>query len=434
MRYVLRPFVLWWRYFPQLVALYLLGWLGRKGAIELAAYVGWDNDVWAALIMPFAGLARLGSYAAMFLVLRQAIPALASLPRRSARSVDVFASIIVPFFAIYLAWKLFAEDWLDFETAALNYRITDSVTTALTTGESANELHPDQLPISGVTWAIIATALFARYVLSRFKESLPAWTLAVRVYVDALWVFLTVSFAATQGVGFLLDPMGWIGERRIIVWANTTRADLFAYIAPLEIMWDAAMAVLRTAFGGATIPLLWLAVAGIVYGVSMPDWRGAARRVVGDRADRMFERAAEGRKKISERGWQVDDNVGKRLARWARARTGNYSYIVDSARLILHGGVFVITLYILAYLGLAWLDMAGAFYRPEVGLGYLFRFIAWLFGPHPIAFWNGFADTFALISHMLIEPLRVCLIASTVAYCLEHVPAKDDATTAATAP
>lgn len=137
MRHLLRPFDLWWRYFPQLAALYLLGWIGRKGAIELAAWVGWDNDVWASLIMPFAGLVRLGSYVAMFLVLRPAIPALAALPRRSAPSVDVFANIIVPFFAIYLAWKLFAEDWLDFETAALNYRVGDAMATATTTGESS---------------------------------------------------------------------------------------------------------------------------------------------------------------------------------------------------------------------------------------------------------------------------------------------------------
>jgi hypothetical protein len=52
-RYPLRPFALWWRYLPQLVALYLLGWLDRKGAIELAAFVGWDNDIRASLIMPF---------------------------------------------------------------------------------------------------------------------------------------------------------------------------------------------------------------------------------------------------------------------------------------------------------------------------------------------------------------------------------------------
>ncbi len=433
MHHVLRPFVLWLRYFPQLVALYLIGWLGRKGAIELAAYVGWDNDVWAALIMPFAGLARLGSYVAMFLVLRPAIPVLAALPRRSARSVDVFANIIVPFFAIYLAWKLFAEDWIDFETSALNYRIADTVTTALTTGSDERILHPDQLPISGVTWAIIATALVARYVLSKFKDDLPGWTLAVRVYVDALWVFLTVSFAATQGVGFLLNPMGWIGERRIVVWANTTRADLFAYFAPLEVLWNAGATVLRTVFGGATIPLLWLAVAGIIYGVSMPDWRGAARRVVGRRADTVFARAAEEHKKLSERGLKVDENLAKRFAGWVRDRMGNYGNIVDSARLILHGGVFAITLYVLGYLGLAWLDMSGAFYRPEISIGYLFRFIAWLFGPHPIAFWDGFADTFALISHMLVEPLRVCLIASTVAYCLEQVRAEEETTTA-TAP
>jgi len=248
-RYLLRPFDLWWRHFPQLAALYLLGWLGRKGAIELAAYVGWDNDVWASLIMPFAGLARLGSYIAMFLVLRSAVPALAALPRRSARTVDVFANIIVPFFAIYLAWKLFAEDWLDFETAALNYRIGDAMTRALETGESSG-LHPDQLPVSGATWVIIASALVLRYVLGKFKESLPGWVIAVRVYVDALWVFLTVSFAASQGASFLINPMGWIGERRIVVWANTTRAELFSHFRPLEALWDAALAVVRTAFGG----------------------------------------------------------------------------------------------------------------------------------------------------------------------------------------
>ncbi|WNG90605.1 hypothetical protein [Mycobacterium sp. ITM-2016-00318] len=434
MRYVLRPFAMWWHYFPQLAALYLLGWFGRKGAIELAAYVGWDNDVWASLIMPFAGLARLGSYGAMFLVLRSAIPVLAALPRRSARSVDVFANIIVPFFAIYLAWKLFAEDWLEFETAALDYRVADSMTTALTTGQSSGGLHPDELPISGVTWAIIAAALVARYVLSRFKDSLPRWVIGIRVYVDALWVFLTLSFAATQGATFVLDPMGWIGERRIIVWADSIRAELFSYFTPLEILWDAAMAVLRTAFGGATIPLLWLAVAGIVYGVSMPDWRDVARRVVGDRADIVFERADAGRRRLSQRGWRVDNDVGTRFAGWARARMGNYSNIVDSARLILHGGALAITLYICGYLALAWLDMAGAFYRPEVSIGYLFRSIAWLFGPHPITFWNGFADTIALVSHVIVEPLRVCLIAATVAYCLEQVGAKDDSTTKAAAP
>ena len=79
---------------------------------------------------------------------------------------------------------------------------------------------------------------------------------------------------------------------------------------------------------------------------------------------------------------------------------------MDSARLILHGGVLALSLYVLAYLGLAWLDMAGSFYRPEVRVGYLFRGAAWLLGPHPVAFWDGVRPTpSSLFSHMIIEPL-----------------------------
>ena len=78
MRYLLRPLSLWARYFPQLIACYLLGLLGRHLAIDWAAWAGYDNDWWASLIMPLAGIARLGSYVAMFLVLRPAFPVLAT--------------------------------------------------------------------------------------------------------------------------------------------------------------------------------------------------------------------------------------------------------------------------------------------------------------------------------------------------------------------
>ena len=142
------------------------------------------------------------------------------------------------------------------------------------------------------------------------------------------------------------------------------------------------MMVLRTVFGGATLPLLWLAVAGIIYGVSMPDWRGAARRVAGGRANKVFDRTAASEKRVRARWSGISQSRRDEIREWARARLGNYGTIVDSARLILHGGVLALSLYVLAYLGLAWLDMAGSFYRPEVRVGYLFRGAAWLLGPH----------------------------------------------------
>jgi hypothetical protein len=427
MNSLLRPFVLCVRYWPQLAACYLLGMLGRRGAIELAAWAGHDNDVWASLIMPLAGLARLGSYVAMFFVLRSAIPVLAALPRRSARGIDVFSTVIVPFFAIYLAWKLFAEDWIAFQARALEYRIDDAVATP-----GVTELHPETLPVSALTWALIFAALALRYALSRFKDSLPAWMITVRVYVDALWVFLGVSFAASKDLTFFINPTGWLAERRIVVWFNETRADLFSHLRPLELLWDTAAWAVSTVFGGATIPLLWLAVGAIIYGVTMPeDWRGAARRVAGRRADRVFEVAAAREHQVRARWSRLPDVHRSEARDWVLSRLGNYRTIVDSARLILHGGVLALSLYVLGYLGLAWLDMAGSFYRPEVRAGYLFRGVAWAVGPHPMSFWDWAQPALVFVSHLIIEPLRVCLIASTVAYCLEHVRPKDATTASA---
>ena len=52
------------------------------------------------LIESGAGLATLGSYVAMFLVVRRGVPVLAELPRPSLRGADLFTTIVAPFFAM----------------------------------------------------------------------------------------------------------------------------------------------------------------------------------------------------------------------------------------------------------------------------------------------------------------------------------------------
>ncbi|WP_163751267.1 hypothetical protein [Mycolicibacterium helvum] len=437
MGYLLRPFSVWARYFPQLLACYLLGLLGRHLAIDWAAWAGYDNDWWASLIMPLAGMARLGSYVAMFLVLRPAFPVLATLGRRPARSIDLFSTVIVPFFAIYLAWQMFREDWLAFESRALIYRVGDSMT-AVAAGAPPTDLHPQSLPVGAVTWVLIAAALVTRTALSKLKDRLPSWLVAIRLYVDALWVFLVLSFSVNQGLTVLINPAGWIAQRRIIVWLSTTRADLFSHFAPLEKAWDAAMWMLRTAFGGAAVPLIWLALAGIVYGVTVTtDWRKVAQRVVGRRADVVFERSAPAGKRWQKRWTVLPKTLREKVTDHAIEQLGKFRPITDSARIVLHAGALALALYVLAYAGLAWLDMTGSFYRAQLGDGYLLRGAAWLLGPHPEPFWDGFGQTLSLISHAIIEPLRICLIASTFAYCLEQVapdPAPPQPATAAAAP
>lgn len=416
MRYLLQPVTLCIRYFPQLAACYLLGYLGRTGAIEWAARVGYDNDLWASLIMPLAGMARLGSYVAMFLVIRNGIPTLAAVPTRSARQIDIFATIIVPFFAIYLAWQMFKEDWLAFEYTALPYRMGEAMTTP-----APAELNPEALPVSTVTIIIIVVALVTRLGLGRVKDRMPNWLLPIQVYLDALWVFLVLTFSASNGVTLLINPTAWLSERRIVVWFNDTRESLFSHFQPLETAWNAMMWALGTVFGGAAVPLLWLAVACIVYGATpKPDWHAAARRLAGDRAGQWIDRSVPARTQLSTRWKRVPGKVRTEVRDQFAGQIGKFKPIVDSAHVIVAGGLLALSLYVLAYLGLAWLDMSGSYLRTQIGPGYLFRGMAWLLGPHDISFWAGIDDLLQLISHTIIEPLRICLVATMLAWCLER--------------
>jgi hypothetical protein len=407
------------RHWPQLAACYLVGLLGRRGAIELAAWVGHDRNLWPALIMPLAGIAQLGSYVAMFFVVRPAIPALAGIPRRPLREVDVFATIVAPFMAIYLAWQMFREDWLAFEARALDYRIGEIMSSPPT-----EQLRPDSLPVSATTWVVIVIALMARSVLSRTKDRLPRWFLAVRIYLDALWVFLVLSFSVNRGLTLLIDPAGWLAQRRIVVWFTTGREQLFSHVAPVEALWDTVIWALRTVFGGAAVPLVWLAVAGIVYGVSATTawtagWGDTARRLAGDRAVHL-ERHAPVQRRLNTRWRRMPARLRREAADWARGQLGKFTPIADTARILVHGGVVALSVYVLAYLVLAWLDMSGSFYRAQLGPGYLVRGVAWVLGPHPQLYWNAVTPTLELGSQLLLEPVRVCLIALTLAHCVEH--------------
>ena len=144
------------------------------------------------------------------------------------------------------------------------------------------------------------------------------------------------------------------------------------------------MWAVRAVFGGAAIPLLWLAVAGIIYGVSMPDWRGAARRVAGDRIDRVFDRAAPTEKRFRERWSRIPSTVRDKAREWAISQLGNFQHITDSARLILHGGVLAL---VAVRAGLSGVGVAGPWQARSTTqrwtVGYLFRVVARVFGPHP---------------------------------------------------
>ena len=62
---------LWWRNWPWLVAIYLVGWLLRYWVLHAAVAVGLAHGVlWGTFVVVLAPIVRLLSYLAMFLVIR----------------------------------------------------------------------------------------------------------------------------------------------------------------------------------------------------------------------------------------------------------------------------------------------------------------------------------------------------------------------------
>lgn len=415
-RFALQRMAVCLQYWPQLAAIYLVGLLARDGAIWLAAWAGHNNDVWASLVMPLAVLARLGSLVAMLLVLRPAFPEFATKAAETRRPINVFASVVVPAFAIYLGWQMFKEDWLAFESRALTYRIGQAMS-----GTAPAELHSEALPASRVTIAIILAALLIRLVLSRLGDRLPRWTVVLRVYLDALWVFLVLTLSASQGLKLLINPSGWVKERRVVVWLDSVVNSAVSQFHPFQVFWDGLCAAARVLFGGAAVPLIWLAVAGIVYGVSTrASWLSIGRRVIGTRADEVLARTSAPSRRLRRRWDSLPKKLREKSREDAAAKLGKYRPLAESARLIAHAGVLGLAVYVLAYLVLAWLDMSGSFYTGQPTPGFLFRGMAMLFGPRPIAFHHAFDSTLVLLSHLIVQPVRMCVIATAFAYCVHH--------------
>src|SRR6478735_2581941 len=96
---------------PRLLAWYLAGWLARYLIIELAGTIGVNSTLGAFLVLPLAALARLVSFIAMFLTMRDAMPNYSSLTgaQRPQFMSSVLAAIL-PFFLFYAAWGFLKDD------------------------------------------------------------------------------------------------------------------------------------------------------------------------------------------------------------------------------------------------------------------------------------------------------------------------------------
>ncbi|MDO9398504.1 MAG: hypothetical protein Q7T71_18320 [Herbiconiux sp.] len=391
---------------PVLLAWFLAGWLARYLLIEVAAFFGATSALAGLLILPLAILARLGSYIAMFLCLRADMPAFQDARRAGVDAVDrtpagkprqrvaeIFLISILPFFAFYAAWQLLEDDVVDYASAAL---------------QNINPFTDDELPTGNVldiafdgwTVAAIVVAFVGRFLIKRYAEKLPKWTNLVAVYLESVWVFLTLFLISNYTSEF----QGWIDTRAAAQWYESTKDDVFAFFAPIGWVWSGVEWLIAETGGLILLPLAWLTLAGIVFGRALTapkiGFRPTHRIYTGVR-----QRVSALPAGVVRRAKDVGDDL---LGRWRP--------LVSAFLLIWRAGVVPMGLFVLSYTVLEaagnWLLLAGVR----------------LIGPHDLhAWWMNFDDIMVFVVSVLLEPLRLCLIAAAYDFCLRRLEERREA-------
>lgn len=378
------------RHWPALVALYLAGTLARYVTIQVAGYVGAYSAVAGALLFPLAILSRLVALVAMLLVLRDGmvqLGVLAPIPtERAARRrafIDALLGGILPFVAFYAAWGYLREDAQAYFSRLLEINTGLIADTIFNETERAGDAAVGELSFGPLTIAIIVVAFAGRWLWKRYRARLPRGFAAIAVYLEVLWVYLSVTLIADA----LNMVTSWVQTRQGIVWLGDLREWVSAQLVPVAWIWDGIEWFLGEAGGIVLLPIAWLTIAGVIYGQAVAPQTARLSGGVVVRAHARFNTLPS---RLRARLIDIWSDVVARFQPIGRALL-----------LMWRAGPVLIGSYILVFTVLLWLDGALEFA------------ITRMLGPNDLGtFWMVNEPLIFLVVPLIIEPLRVVIVAS----------------------
>ena len=271
---------LWWRYLPLLVTWFAAGWIAQRGALQLSIIVGGRQQGLALLIFIAGVLAGVASLVIMIHALEPGLPMLSRLrgggfglperlrPPRSLLAVSprgaTVALALGPFLAVYAVWGL----------------VDAQVRELYVANQIRYGLDPDSWSVDLRRWQSYAVMAVAAWLIKQIAGVIHRRTgltavAVVAVVADAVFVF--TSFLALYRAVFQL--IEWVSTRRIAlqvidVWRSGLEA-LPEIRLPFDLTLPEAVAEavdwlwgtgLPLAAEHLLLPLMWLALAGVVFG------------------------------------------------------------------------------------------------------------------------------------------------------------------------
>jgi hypothetical protein len=411
----------WWRLLPLVLSIYLLGWLGAELTLRIAVILG-DISPWLTLVLFAFSFVCLLTATVLILNLAGRELGIRELLPEDERTVDdrdssisrLLAITLLPFLGMYAAFGQVQEAANRVVVQQIvRYGVISDVPTVL---GALNELAVNRLPL-------LVTLLVSLYVGRRLLDLVhdrTGWRLAglAVVLIESFFILLLVMGGVRAIQIFLL----WLRQRAFLQWLSTIGdaiADAFAFLA---IDLPAVLERLGRFFGEQvwpiflevlTQPLLWLAVAALVYGsrvLSLAElWRRGqpyAARVPGAS---VFARYAE--KRSLRRTGPPPRGVRLAADQTRQAFFGDlddkYLPTFHSLRLVLRAGPLFLGSYILAYALVL------------IAQNYFETLLHWVVGGRDYIFWIRWEPAVAVLTEVPFETLRLCLLAVAFRRCLE---------------
>lgn len=404
-----RPFALtfklWWRFWPQLIALVLLGIVFSDLFMQVAARTALVNHMVGLALLTLVALTQLIVTVAMFQVLLPALPAIRGAqqaargqgadeaPGGGARLARMVGVALLPFFAYYAAWGFLGDTVRQYSRVALDM--------APFGDGSGNVL--DVLDSRWLIFSVVISWLIRRFAngIQKRGGSRSFWQIVV-VVCETNWIFIGLYVISR----WKDELVGWVMSRNIFSFLQAAVDGLASPVAhafaapmvPVEAISTDTTARLVSLFLYMLLPVIWLVLAALVYGYDVRD-------------DKELMRMHRRVERLGERYRAIPKFLRDFIGHFVSGYRSRYLPIANGVRITLSSGVILIVTLIVGYRLLDWL-------AAWAWLG-----LARLIGPHELDSWQVLAKGVSLLfgspfqdssTGILVEPLRVCFLAATL--------------------
>ncbi|MBT0770863.1 hypothetical protein KIH74_18110 [Kineosporia sp. J2-2] len=389
---------LWLRHWPVLLTIALFALAGRMGAIWLAVRVSEVQNTLGVLVVVLAPLCAVTGIVLMLYTLRHSLPTIheastAAGPEdrvrhRERRLLDILASVLVPFLAVYASYGFLRQDIDRYTNAIFGEEFTSE---AIFAGMRDANLDRFGFAEGWQLVAIVVVAVALKFGLAKL-EAHRAWAGFgfLGAYVEVLWL-ATIAIHLTTWKDSAWD---WAESRRGVEmfvegWeALLDRLGPFADAADIAGAW--ALDLVSSVDSLVIVPIAWLTVGAVVYGhrlVEPPPVR-----------EPRLLRAVPG--PVRRAGTELTGEIAER-----------FSGLFGGLRQLAVAGLGPMLIFALAFL---------ASQRLEDALNELTR---WIIGPQTAGTWLAFSPHVQTVTRAVGLTVTMCLLAAAV----ERVLAKGGA-------